>query len=97
MHVGNGGDLGIHCSDGPTLFATVRCDSRKRARSLLIERENVPGKILCEHRFRLGGQFVSPPTGCEKFNSVHNFSDRDRSDYNLVGESLVLDPSQGSR
>ena len=97
MHVGDGGDLGIQLGDRTPLFATVCRDPRKRTRSLFIKRENVPGKILGEHCFRLGAQFVSPPTGCEKFNSIHNFSDRDGSDDNLVGESLVLDPSQGSR
>ena len=97
MHVGDSGNLRIHLGNRTPLFATVRRDPRKRARSLFIKREDIPGKILSEHRFRLGAQFVSPPTGCEKFNSVHNFSDRDGSDHNLVGESLVLDPSQGSR
>jgi len=97
MQVGDSGNLRIHLGDRTPLFATVRRDPRKRTRRLFIKRENVPGKILGEHCFRLGAQFVSPPTGCEKFNSVHNFSDSDGSDHNLVGESLVLDPSQGSR
>jgi len=97
MHVGNGGDLGIHLGDRTPLFAPVCCNARKRARSLVIERENVAGKILCKHRFCLGAQFVSPPSGCEKFNSVQNFGDSDGSDDNLVGESPVLDPFQGSR
>src|SRR5712671_4580442 len=64
MYVGNSRDLGVHFGDGTSLFAPVRGDSRKRARSLLIKREDVSGKILRKHRLRLGAQFVSPPAGC---------------------------------
>ena len=73
VHSGNGCDLRICMTYGPTECPPVSCNSRKIPRSIALETEDSTGEIFRKQSLRRCQKTLATFAFAKQFNSIKNF------------------------